>query len=547
MKETSDILTLFEALNNHEVFTPPRLAREMLDHLPNETWSNPDLKLLDPCTKSGVFLREAFYKFYDGLKDKGEYIGADGKVYDLSEHKQRINHILKNMLFGIATSELTGYVARRTLYGVMEANTDKQIAAIDSFERSTNFHEWTEEERLNFIGRNKFNEYYDHTMFNTEEYKGFEHEGNIFYPVDEVAKKVLEDGSYEVEDTYFPFIDEATKHRKIIDIKEGKMKFDVIIGNPPYQISDGGSGSGMSAKPIYHLFVNQAKSMSPKYLSMIMPSRWFSGGKGLDKFRNDMLNDKRISHIVDFENSNEVFPGVDVAGGISYFLWDKNHKTDCEITNKIKNESFSSIRPLNEFHILVRHSKSLSIIHKIQNIEKGAYLDKVVSARKPFGIPSNYKPKSSGTPCWFTQKLGKQFVQTELVRDENKYKDKWKVLIPFAPIAGQTDFSKPIKFYHSQNVKIAKPGEVCTETYLVAHAFDSEQEALNFKGYLFTKIFRFLLLQNVISQNITRGCFYFVPELDDYKKQITDDELKNRWGITNDEWEFISQKIQDTE
>jgi site-specific DNA-methyltransferase (adenine-specific) len=242
-----------------------------------------------------------------------------------------------------------------------------------------------------------------------------------------------------------------------------------------------------------------------------------------------------------------VFPGVDVAGGISYFLWDKKHKADCTITNNVKDESFSSTRPLNEFHILVRHSRSLPIIHKVQNIEKGVYLDKVISARKPFGIPSNYKPKSSGTPCWFTQRIGRQFVQTELVRDDLKLKDKWKVLIPFAPIAGQTDFSKPIKFYHSQNVKIAKPGEVCTETYLVAHAFDTEKEALNFKGYLFTKLFRFLLLQNVISQNITRGCFYFVPELSNYNSEITDDVLKNKWGITNEEWEFISQKIQDTE
>lgn len=547
MKESNDILTLFESLNNHEVFTPPRLARDMLSTIPKVVWCDPTIRVLDPCVKSGVFLREAMYLLFEGLLGKGLHTDLDGVTYDLSNPKQLMRHILKNMLFGIATSELTSYLSRRTLYGVMEANTDKQTALIDAFEKSKNNRDWSEEEKVNFLIRNRFNDYYDHNMFNVPEYKGYEHEGNIFYPREEVQKKVVEDGNYEIEDTYYPFIEGDTQHARIQNIKGGKMKFDVIIGNPPYQISDGGSGSGMSAKPIYHLFVNQAKKMSPKYLSMIIPSRWFSGGKGLDKFRNEMLNDSRISHIVDFENSNEVFPGVDVAGGINYFLWDKGHKADCEITNKVKGSSFSSTRPLNEFHILVRHSKSLSIIHKIKSVEKGPYLDSIVSARKPFGIQSNYKPQTNGIPCWFTQKIGKQFVQPDIVRDELKYKDKWKVLVPFAPIAGQTDFSKPIKFYHNQNVKIAEPGDVCSETYLVAHAFATEIEAINFKSYLFTKLFRFLLLQNVISQNITRGCFYFVPELEDYSKEVTDDKLRKKWNVTQDEWEFICTKIQDTE
>ena len=325
------------------------------------------------------------------------------------------------------------------------------------------------------------------------------------------------------------------------------MKFDVIVGNPPYQVQDGGSGSEMSAKPIYNLFVQQSKKLQPKFLTMIMPSRWFSGGKGLDSFRAEMLSDNRISNIVDYENSNEVFPGVDVAGGICYFLWDKSHNDDCTIVNRSKDSEFSSLRPLNEFHVLVRHSRALSMIHKIQNVEKGIFLDKVVSPRKPFGIPSTYKPKDKGTPCWFTQRIGKKFVQSDLVKDELCLKNKWKVLIPFAPIAGQTDFSKPIKFYHSQNVRIAKPGEICSETYLVANFFDTEIEAQNFKSYLFTKLFRFLLLQNVISQNITRGCFFFIPELDSYKNTIDDEFLRKKWQISDKEWSFVCEKIQDTQ
>lgn len=547
MKETKDILTLFESLSNHEIFTPPRIARQVLDLLPQNVWSDPSLKFLDPATKSGVFLREMFFRLEDGLKGKGKYIAEDGIEYDLDDFKQRTKHILKNMLYGIAISELTGYMARRTLYGVMEANTDKQISAIESFEKSKNFDDWTEQERLSFIGRNKFNEYYDHTMFNTPEYAGFEHEGNIFYPTDEVKKLTVENGNYEIEDTYYPFIDDRTKHAKIVAIKKGEvMKFDVIVGNPPYQFQDGGSGTGMSAKPIYQLFVQQAKKLSPKYFSMIMPSRWFSGGKGLDNFRAEMLNDKRVSKIFDFENSNEIFPGVDVAGGICYFLWDREHSGECEFINNNDIENLTK-RSLNEFHVLVRNTRALSIIRKVLSKEKGPYLDKVISARKPFGIPSNYKPNTSGTPCWFTQSIGKSFVQPESIKDEQSLKNKWKVLIPFAPIAGQTDFSKPIKFYHSQNVKIAEPGEVCSETYLVANAFNTREEALNFKSYIFTKIFRFLLLQNVISQNITRGCFFFVPDLQVYNTIISDELLRNRWSITDSEWEFISMKIQDTE
>lgn len=544
MKETRDILTLFEALSNHEVFTPPRTARELLDMLPSGVWSDPNLRFLDPCAKSGVFLRECFFKLEEGLKGKGVFKAIDGIDYDLNDFKQRTRHILKNMLFGIAISELTGYVSRRTLYGVMEANTDKQLAAIESFEKSKNFDDWTEEEKWNFIGRNKFNEYYDHKMFSTADYVGLELEGNIFYPKDEVQKLVLEEGNFIVEDAYFPFIDERTEHKKILDIRNGKMRFDVICGNPPYQTSD--SGHGRSAKPIYNQFVEMAKSMNPRYITMIMPSRWFAGGKGLNSFRADMLADKRLAKIVDFENSTDVFPGVDVAGGVCYFLWDRTHKGKCEVVNKTKKEEYSELRDLNEFHVFVRNSRALSIVKKVLAKENN-FLNSVISARNPYGVTSTDKPAKSGIPCYFTQKIGRQFIKPHQIRDNNGYKDKWKVLFPYAPIAGQTDFSKPIKFYHSKNVIISKPGEVSTETYLVAHAFDSKEEAENFKSYLFTKTFRFLLLQNVVSQHITRECFFFVPELTDYKSSITDAQLRERWEITDSEWAVINDRIQDTE
>ena len=201
---------------------------------------------------------------------------------------------------------------------------------------------------------------------------------------------------------------------------------------------------------------------------------------------------------------------------------------------------------MNDFHILVRNNKSVEIINKIKATHDGHYMDKVISPRNPFGITAKTKPEEKGTPCWFTKKIGKSFVKSSMVA-ENQYKDRWKVLLPYAPIAGQTDFSKPVKFFHSQNVIIASPGDVCVETYLVANHFDSQAEALSFKSYLFSKVFRFLLLQNVVSQHITRGCYCFVPDIEDYSRQYSDEVLCEQWGITNSEWNLINSRILDTE
>lgn len=545
MKESRDILTLFEALSSHEVFTPPRVARAMLDLLPEELWSDPTIRLLDPCTKSGVFLREAFFRFFSSLP-KGEHIGHDGLVYDLGDAKQRINHILKNMLYGIAISELTSYMSRRTLYGVMHANTDKQIASIDRFQESSNYESWDEDSKYAFIGRNTFNDHFDHTLFCVPEYAGFESEGNIFYPVSEVERKVVEGGSYEIEDTYYPFILDETQHQKIKDIRSGKLKFDVIVGNPPYQISDG--GNSRSAKPVYQDFVNQAKSFNPRHLVMITPSRWFVGGKGLDDYRSEMMEDQQIRTVVDYMNARDVFPGVDVAGGISYFHWERGSSGPAQFISNEGGESSKAVRCLNEFPVIIRSNQSVEILRKV--IEATSSLDKLslrVLPRKPFGIPTSYESRSSGVPCWFIQRIGLQFANPNDISDPHNVKNKWKLLMPKAPIAGQTDFSKPIKFYYSGNVRIAKPGEVCTESWIVAGAFDTEHEVENYKRYIFTKTARFLLLLGVISQDVTRQNFRFVPDLMDYSKEYTDEELIEMWGLTPDQWKVIDNKIQSTE
>jgi site-specific DNA-methyltransferase (adenine-specific) len=322
------------------------------------------------------------------------------------------------------------------------------------------------------------------------------------------------------------------------------MKFDVIVGNPPYQLSD--AGHGRSASPIYHKFIEQAKKLNPRYLTMIVPARWYAGGKGLDDFRAEMLADKRIRKLIDFENSNDVFPGVDVAGGICYFLWDRDNKGQCEVINIIDGKQVKSERALDEFSILIRHSQAIPIIRKVlaKNENGGKRLSEVISSRKPFGLPTNYTPKNSGIPCWFIQKIGLKYASKNDISDDNKLLNKWKLLLPPAPIAGQTDFSKPVGFYYEGNTCIAKPGECCTESFIVAGAFLNEKEVLSFKSYLFTKIARFLLLQTVVSQHVTKDKFYFIPDLGNYEGEYTDKMLIKRWGITNEEWNFIDSKIK---
>ncbi|MFE1746309.1 Eco57I restriction-modification methylase domain-containing protein [Coleofasciculus sp. H7-2] len=400
-----DVLTCLANLSNDEVFTPPQMAGRMLDLLPAELWSDENARFLDPVCKSGVFLREIARRLDAGLESK------------IPDRLTRINHIFKNQLFGLAITDLTALLSRRSVYCSKTANGKYSVCETFSdeqgnirFERTK--HTW-EGGRCVFCGASR------------EEYERGE----------------------ELETHAYRFI-----HVK--DPQElFEMKFDVIVGNPPYQLNDGG-GAGTSAKPIYQLFVQQAKKLNPRYMTMIVPSRWFAGGKGLDEFRAEMLNDDRIRKIVDFENSPDVFPGVDIAGGICYFLWERDERGPCEVTNFYNGQPVTSSRALNEYPTFIRHSKAVSIIRKVlaTKEDNSRRLSGRISVRKPFGLLSNYTPKSKGVPCWFMQKIGLKFVDSSDVKDGKKLLDKWKLLIPFAPIAGQTDFSKPVAFYYEPRV-----------------------------------------------------------------------------------------------
>jgi hypothetical protein len=316
----------------------------------------------------------------------------------------------------------------------------------------------------------------------------------------------------------------------------------VIISNPPYQLSDGG-GTGKSAKPIYQLFVSQAKKLKPRYITMIIPSRWFSGGKGLDEFRQEMLSDKHIRKLVDYDNFKEVFPGVDLAGGACFFLWDRDNEGDCEVTNVSGNIRNTATRALDEYETFIRSNQAVEIVRKINALNYKKHLSDVVYSRMPFGIPTTYVPQDQGIPCYFTQRIGLRYVKKDDVSDPFHLIDKWKFLVPKAPIAGQTDFSKPVGFYYDGNTRIAKPGEVCTESWLVAGAFDTEEETLSYKSYIFTKTVRFLLLQTVVSQNISKKNYCFIPDLGKYEGVYTDEYLCKLWGITDNEWEYIQSRI----
>ena len=490
-----DVLTCIANLSSDEVFTPPLVVNQMLDTLPKELWSDEKTTFLDPVSKSGVFLREITKRLIDGL---------ESKIPNLEE---RIEHILRNQVFGIGITELTSLISRRSLYCSKYANGKYSIVQFDDGQGNLKYfeteHTW-EGESCKYCG----------------------------------VSKVIYDRGEELESYSYSFIHTENPEKLF------NMKFDVIIGNPPYQMNDGG-GTGKSAKPIYNLFIENGIRMNPNHLIMITPSRWFVGGKGLNSFRKKMLSDRRIKTVVDYENSQQVFPGVDIAGGVSFFHWNKNYSGKCLFINKYENREVSNERFLDDYPVLIRHSISIPIIEKIKSSKstyKG-FMDKLVSIRRPFGIPSNYTPKNSGVPCMFTQKIGKKFVSQNDYTDVLKIKDKWKLLAPFAPIAGQTDFSKPIRFFNENNTHIVGPGVICSESLIVLFSSSNKSKVENFRSYLNTKIFRFLLLQMVISQNITRSSYGLVPNLISYENPISDDDLMNQWNITDEEWNFIDSKI----
>ena len=321
------------------------------------------------------------------------------------------------------------------------------------------------------------------------------------------------------------------------------MKFDVIIGNPPYQLSDGG-GIRTSATPLYHFFVEQAKKLNPRYLTMIIPSRWFAGGRGLSDFREEMLNDKHIRQIVDYEDATEVFPGVSVAGGICYFLWDRDNPGPCEITNMHHGEKTVSTRPLNEFETFIRHSQAVPIVRKVL-AKNERRMSEQVSSYKPFGLRTFVKPQKTGDIVLHWQKGEGPYKRKDITVGVDMI-DKWKVISSRSGHEHAGDPGKDGQRRVLAKIAVLPPGTICTETYLVIGAYAEETQARHLVAYMHTRFFRFLLSVFMYSHSITKDTYAFVPQLS-MKTTWTDEKLYKRYGLTKDEVAFIESKVRTME
>lgn len=496
-----DVLSCLANLSNDEVFTPPNVVNDMLDLLPAELWSNPKATFLDPVSKTGVFLREIAKRLMEGLADH------------IPDEQERANHIFKNQIYGIAITELTSLLSRRSVYCSKKADHEKYSLCSDFDDEQGNIRY----ERL------------DHTWDN----------GKCIYCSGSQEVYGRED---ELETYAYNFI-HLENPLSLFNTIENTMKFDVIVGNPPYQLSDGG-GRDSGAISLYHKFVKQAIKLNPRFLTMIIPARWYSGGKGLDEYRDEMLNDQRLREIHDFPETSDCFPGLNIRGGICYFLWDREHDGLAKIYNYKNGELLSNAeRPLLEkdSHIFIRHNEAISILKKVQSFGEKTF-DEMVSARKPFGLDSNfsgYKKSLAGMHNILLYRFGDNgYVSEEQVIKNHQWIKEWKVIVSKASPGGDTYphqiISRPI---------VAGPNSCCTETYLVVGVFRNKKVAENVVSYMQTSFFRFMMSLIKNTQNISRGVFAFVPIVD-FTVEWSDENLYTKYGITEEEIAFIDTMIR---
>lgn len=488
-----DVLNCLANLSNDEVFTPPVLANRMIDLLPEELFHNPKTTFLDPFCKSGVFLREIVKRLDVGLQEI------------IPDRQERIDHILHKQVFGIAITELTSYLSRRSVYCSKSADNKYSVSHFDKPEGNIKYHAL------------------HHTWENGKcKYCG--------------ASQSVYDRGDDAEQYAYQFI--HTDNPKTLF----NMKFDVIIGNPPYQLDDGGNGA--SAKPIFHLFVNQAKKLNPRYLSLIIPARWFAGGKGLDSFRDEMLHDDRLREIHDYNNASDCFPGVEIKGGVCFFLWDRDNRGLCDVfTHKEDNIVSQMERPLLEENcdIFIRHNNAINILKKIQQFREESF-SSIVSTRKPFGFATNFSDfgtlqNPNYVKLYANQKQG--FVDKKLITKNIDWVDKYKLLIPKAVGSGDMskDWIKPI---------LSGKNECCTETYIIIGPFENKEITQNVYSYTQTKFFHLLLGLKKITQDTTQKVYQFVP-MQDFSHPWTDEMLYKKYGLTEEEIAFIESMIKPME
>lgn len=514
-----DVLTCIANLSNDEVFTPPESANRMLDTLAEawaadnggaDIWADKAVRFLDPCAKSGVFLREIAARLVKGLAPA------------IPSLEERVDHILTKQVFGIGITHLTSLLARRSLYCSKHARGKHSIAkSFNSddgniwFERTE--HTWADEKCI-YCGANR------------RDY----------------------DRGERLETHAYALIHADNTKDQIDKLFGGNMQFDVIIGNPPYQLGQsGGDAIGSFAMPIYQKFVEAAKGLKPRYVTMVTPSRWFAGGRGLEGFRQEMLSDRRLRCLVDYPDSREVFAGVDIAGGVSYFLWVSSWEGKCRVTTISGGVASVTLnRYLNDYDILVRYNEAVPILERVLGSTGAAVFESLaqqVSPIQPFSIRTNFRgaPSSNGMtdPVLIYQKGGTGFIERDAIPRNTDWVGQWKVFLSATASehGGQTDKSGTRRVF--SRIIVAGPGTACTETYLLVGRFRTKTEAINLSCYLRTKFVRFLVSLRTNTQHLYNERFAFVPNLP-MNREWKDEDLYKKYGITKDEIAFINKTIR---
>jgi site-specific DNA-methyltransferase (adenine-specific) len=510
-----DVLTCIANLSNDEVFTPPEFANRMLDTLAEawatdksgaNIWTDKTVRFLDPMAKSGVFLREITSRLTEGLKDQ------------MPDLQARVDHILTKQVFGIGITHLTSLLARRSVYCSKHAKGGHSIAKTFA---SDDGNVWFKRLKHSWVdGRCK--------------YCG-------------ASKQTLDRGE-GLETHAYAFIHTDNIKTRVAELFGGDMQFDVIIGNPPYQMTGGGGGTNDS--PIYDLFVRQAMRLEPRFLSMVVPSRWMAGGRGLGEFRAEFLGDRRVRTIVDYENAKDVFPTVGIGGGICYFLWDRDNPGACECVYHRNGVTIGPhSRALDEFDVFVRDKRAVDILHKVVAADERPF-EELVSGDTPFGLATNFAdyaqdvaPKRGQVRLYAN--VGTTRVRGAMARaliNKNSHLiDVWKLFLPKTG-SGRERERTGVDLVLSPPI-LGEPGSVCTQTYLVAGPLNSKVEAESVASYLRTRLARFLVSLRKPSQDVFSGMYRWVP-VQRWDRTWTDAAMYKKYGITKDEIAFIESMIR---
>ena len=527
-----DILTSIANLSNDEVFTPPILANKMLDDLATswaiandgaDIWSDSTVTFLDPTVKSGVFLREITRRLGEGLSSQ------------IPDIQARINHILTKQVFGVAITELTSLLARRSVYCSKWANGKHSIATeFDTPEGNV----WFDRTEHSWSG--------GRTRHLTTDEQGVELE----VVIDGIcqfcgAKQIDYARGLNAETHAYPLIHTNDPKQWVHDKFGKEMKFDVIVGNPPYQLDTGGSGG--QARPTYQHFVEQAKKLEPKYLTMVIPSRWFSGGMGLGEFRQTMLFEGGLVSLTDFLLDKDAFPGVNINGGVCYFLWEKDHVGDCLVTTVEPGGNFGAPvkRQLGEFDVFVRRNEAVQILRKVKKLGEPTFEQHVLPI-DPFGFPTKFHGRETPSAKSDLKLFGSGKTSWIKATEVTKNRDvisKWKVFIPRATDGNE---KYPLPIWNLSGPFVGSPNEVCSWTYLVTFSTDTEGEAKAVSAYMGTKFFRFLVSLRKVTQDNKSEIFSFVP-VQDFSKVWMDEELYAKYGFSTTEVELVENLIRPLE